>query len=192
MSDEARVFVAIPFPGELRGSIVRQTAELRDGHSSVRPVREEQIHLTLRFLGDTPRSGLDALGEAVCDAAADASPFELRIGGVGAFPHARKPRVLWVGVERSPWLEALRGSLEDSLERLGFERERRPFRPHVTVARVSRGRPVPDHLPDALEAAVVRATTHVTSVALFESVLDPGGARHTVLRTCRLGSMGSD
>ena len=188
MSESARVFVAILFPSDVRTAIARQTAELRGGDPALKPVREEQIHLTLRFLGDTPRARLDEVAARLCEVAAEIEPFELDVEGAGAFPGARRPVVLWAGVRESDALETLHETVEETLVSLGLGRDDRPFHPHVTVARVRRGGGTPPHLREALAGAVVRAAVRVASIALVESVLGPGGARHEVLERCRLGS----
>jgi 2'-5' RNA ligase len=154
-----------------------------DAKSRLRPAlsgiaQTEQLHFTLAFLGEQPESALARIQEAA--EAVRAQSFELAIAGTGAFPDLKRPRVLWLGVsEGVPQLTALAERLRGTLRERGFTLEDRPFRPHLTIARVKDRRAV-----KALERvpAGELARMHAGEFTLVESVLGRGGARHTVLR----------
>jgi RNA 2',3'-cyclic 3'-phosphodiesterase len=111
----------------------------------VRWTNPEGIHLTLKFLGDTPEGKVQAVTQGMLAAAAGFEPFELRVAGFGCFPNPRRARVLWVGVPDLPKpLAGVQRAIDLQMARLDFARETRPFSPHLTLGRVndriSRGR----------------------------------------------------
>lgn len=99
-------------------------------------VPAQKLHLTLKFLGDADEERVARLVRAANNVAARHRPFELTLGGVGAFPNFRRPRVVWLGMESEPRLELLHHDVEVAAADVGYELEGRPFRPHVTLARV--------------------------------------------------------
>ncbi|RLG38576.1 RNA 2',3'-cyclic phosphodiesterase [Candidatus Alkanophaga liquidiphilum] len=126
-----RSFIAIDLSDELRGEVAGIQKEFQF-LKGVKPVKPEQAHLTLKFLGEVPEGRVNALKRAL-DGVRAAS-FELRLRGVGVFPNTRRIRVIWVGVEDSAALNTLHAEIEAKLEKLGFKRE--PLSPHVTLFRV--------------------------------------------------------
>ena len=147
------------------------------------------LHLTLRFLGAVPETRIDSVAGALTDAGREAGPFEARIHGVGAFPSAGRPRVVWAGVtDGASQMIELAQRVDVALAALGFPRDDRPFSPHVTLGRVRRPRRNPT-LTDALESATTRefGRVPVPSASLMRSELGPRGARYTELAKMRLG-----
>jgi 2'-5' RNA ligase len=133
-----RAFIAVTLPAEVRVAVERVQRELKAAvrGNAVRWTPSEQVHLTLKFLGNVAADSLPDLESAVRHACADAAPFELTAGGLGAFPSEQRPRVLWVGVGGE--VEALR-QLEQAVARetaAWGEREDKPFHPHLTLGRV--------------------------------------------------------
>jgi 2'-5' RNA ligase len=175
-----RLFVAINLPGEVKREIWKAAAPLRSRSYPVRWVAPESIHLTLKFLGqvDAVREPeiLGALGRAV----EGARRFRLPLGGFGAFPSARQPRVLWVGCEGVPPLELLQHRVEREMERIGFPLEGRPFRPHLTLGRAARGARASEFrgLEEVIAGLSFAAYVVVESADLMESHLTPEGARY--------------
>lgn len=187
-----RLFVAIDLGEEARAALVAAQAACRKLALPVRWVDPAGAHLTLKFLGDTDADRVDALAAALRTVVAAQEPFALRTGGLGAFPNARRPRVLWLGLagdlER---LARLHRALEAALAGLGFPPEERPFRPHLTLGRFREGAR-PDRVDDL--AAVIAASSRwpaasllVDAVRLMRSELGPGGARYTSLAVAPLG-----
>ncbi len=150
---------------------------------------ERNLHLTLKFLGEVPRSGVDELAGLMEAAARDIPPFEFRVEEGGGFPSLAAPRVLWIGIrEPLELVRKLHQNMENALSAAGFPREERPFHPHVTVGRV-KGK-LPRGWGETYASAVSGATfgaVIVTSYRLYESRLSPSGARYTVLREVPFG-----
>ncbi|WP_053057617.1 RNA 2',3'-cyclic phosphodiesterase [Rubrobacter aplysinae] len=138
----ARLFVAVVPPPDIQREALRQARSL-SWSGAVRWLPPENVHLTLKFLGEvpeTPDSKLPELHETITALCSGHGAFDLSLRGAGAFPSVRRACVLWVGAsEGSGPLGALARDLEDGLEKLGFGRETRPFRPHATVARAKGG-----------------------------------------------------
>lgn len=132
-----RTFVAIELPETVRESLARQISSLKSHAPLVKWSRPDNLHLTLRFLGDVKESELDELFAALEDAVDGTQPFAVEVCGVGAFPNWRHPRVVWAGCgEGAEETSALADLVEAACANLGYERERRPFRPHFTLGRV--------------------------------------------------------
>ncbi|MEQ9366828.1 MAG: RNA 2',3'-cyclic phosphodiesterase [Leptospirales bacterium] len=170
-----RLFIAIPLPEE----ITERVAGLCHGLPDVRWVAPEQMHLTLRFLGDElSPSRLEEVADAL--ATVDSSGFVLRTGGVRRFLNPRAPQVLWLGVEDEPGLLELHRRIDHRLRSVGFAGEKRAFEPHITLARlkgVSDSR-VLEYLQ--LHSDFATPPFPVEEFILYSSVLRPGGAQHDI------------
>ncbi len=190
-----RAFIAIELTEELLDRLVQVQEELRRDAwaDQVRWVRPEGIHLTLKFLGNVPEDRIPAIEQALHQAITETGvePFTLRAGGLGAFPNFRRPAVIWVGVqgEVEP-LQRLQEAIEAAMEELGFQREDRPFHPHLTLGRVHRraGSGYRRKLGEALQAYDVGEVgdMQVEEVTLMRSQLHPKGAIYTQLAVHRL------
>ncbi len=185
--DRARLFVAIRFPESLRAALWAATVPLREAGPSVRWTPVGQLHITLRFLGNVPTGSIDRIDERLREAAAGCARFTLPLGGVGAFPSLRRPRVLWLGAGPGPELSTLYAAVETALGPCGFGPEDRPFRPHVTLGRVRRGSRRGAAAPgESAELAGVakgvgfRTELGVSHLYLMKSRLGPAGAKHSV------------
>ncbi len=150
----------------------------------------ENVHLTLKFLGDVDEALLADLKAALAAAAAAAAPFPLSLKGGGCFPNARAPRVIWIGLaEGAKEASALAGAVERALEPLGFAREKRPFRPHLTIGRVKdvrAGAPTAENKIEQLEGYDVPAAA-AEAIALIKSTLTPEGSTYREIGRFRLG-----
>ena len=183
-----RTFIAIELDEGLKDNLGRLQDRLREQMSpgSVRWVRPGSIHLTLKFLGDTPLDKVEEVKGALVEAAADASPFSFTVAGLGCFPNSRRPRVVWVGLlEPTGCLDRLRDAVEARVAPLGFPTERRSFKPHLTLGRVHR-RASKSELAEI--GAVVAASSigtvdemAVSAVSYIRSDLKPSGAVYTTL-----------
>ena len=172
-----RAFVAIFPPPEVREALSAGARGLRIA-GDVRWVRPENVHLTLKFLGDVPEQDLDRLAEALEPVRARHEPFLAVPSGFGAFPSARRARIVWAGIgEGSERLRALARDVEDSLEPLGFERERRDYVPHLTLGR-ARSRPV--SLEPAANLSIPPGFS-VSRVELMKSVTGGAGSTYSTL-----------
>lgn len=182
-----RVFVAIELPAHTCDAIQKQTSRLRQtlGNDFIRWVPSQNMHLTLKFLGDTAVTHLDFLKQMLVREAEQHPSFEMQLGGVGCFPNQRNPRVLWIGIHAPSDLTSLQRGVEAGVSRLGYKPEARPFSPHLTVGRVREN-------ASLIELQKIRAALNaiqpgniaiakVDAVHLFKSDLQPGGAVYTKL-----------
>src|ERR1043165_390571 len=132
-----RVFIAVDIPQEIRDRLSAMQAELRPTAPSARGVAAESTHLTLKFIGEVSDQRREDLDAAL--AGLSWKEFPVSVKGVGFFPGARSPRVFWAGLHAST-MEGLTQELDARLERVGFDREKRAYRPHITVARAKTSR----------------------------------------------------
>ncbi|HSF16809.1 MAG TPA: RNA 2',3'-cyclic phosphodiesterase [Vicinamibacteria bacterium] len=182
-----RVFFAIELSPGVRASLVELAQELAPRIDTARLVPPQNIHLTLRFLGETKEDRLTGLVTRLRPEIRLSPGFELRFGGVGVFPDARRPRVLWVAVVDPPQaLFDLHSLIERFVGEAGFVPEERKFAPHLTLARFRR---VPKSLAPLLSDLSERGVgrLHVADLALFESRLSPQGASYRVIEKLPLG-----
>ena len=149
------------------------------------------IHITLKFLGDTPDTVTDELMLAMEKSVAGVSPFKLEVRQLGAFPSFDRPQVIWVGVNgEMEKLAQLQKNLEINTEQLGFKRESRAFSPHLTLGRVRDGaRPDEIQRIGKLISETPFTALHnieVRKINLLKSQLTPAGAIHTIIGTVPL------
>jgi len=183
-----RTFIAIPLPRPLLGKLadLQRQLERQVPHRSVRWVRPESIHLTLKFLGDTLVERLPEIKRALATVARHAPACTFAVEGVGCFPNPRRPRVVWVGVqEPTGRLAALQDAIEEVLTPFGYEPEGRGFTPHLTLGRVHRKAPRSDVAQVGAVVAGIEvgllAEVPADRFALIRSVLKPSGAEYTTL-----------
>jgi 2'-5' RNA ligase len=184
-----RSFLAIELPKPILGKIEEVQGDLRSTRADVRWVNPEKIHLTLKFFGNIEESRIEPIFKSIEEPIRNTLPFSLEVRGVGAFPHLRNPRVIWMGlVDGREVLVSFQKQIETQLEKIGFQLEDRPFHPHLTLGRMksSRGK----------EELVGRIERHkeeefgdfqVERVILFKSDLKPLGPIYTLLKEIKLG-----
>ncbi len=135
MATTLRVFLALSLPPDERRGIRAATAPMRTVAPDMAWVVEDNLHLTLKFLGPRLPPAVEALRDALAPVIARAVPVALEIGGLGAFPNLRAPRVVWLGVVAEARLELMHHDIETVCSGLGYEMEGRTFRPHITLGR---------------------------------------------------------
>jgi RNA 2',3'-cyclic 3'-phosphodiesterase len=181
-----RLFVALEIPAAVRGNLAALIKELRAADAAAtknkaRWVRAENLHVTLKFIGNVDAGKLEAIRGALGEVAA-AGAVELHFRGVGFFPNERRPRVLWAGIVASPNLAPLAAGIDARLEKLGITRETREFAPHLTLARFD-----PPGISERLRATAQEnaardfGTLRTRNFYLFESMTRPTGAEYTRL-----------
>lgn len=181
-----RAFIAVEIPLSIRQAILDQTEFLRAALGSiVRWVPLDNMHLTLKFIGDVSPANVDMLSQMLINETTGCEPFSMDIGGLGSFPTPRRARVIWVGIRAPTALASLQRGLESAAARLGYEEEARPFSPHLTIGRVRQQVSASEQqqVRAALEKAQVSAlgVAEVTAVHLFKSDLKSSGAEYTRL-----------
>lgn len=189
-----RLFFALPLPAEATAKIAALVEGVRaegvpGGGRDVRWVRLDGLHLTLRFLGPTLDDRVDAAIAAVHAAARGEAPFDVAIGGAGAFPPVGRPRALWLGLRAgADGLTGLAEAVDRSLAEAGWVLDPKPFRPHLTLAR-SDGVPAGSAIGARLveEAASMDVRFRAERIGLYESLTGGGPARYLPLATADLG-----
>ena len=178
-----RLFIAIEISPDVRAALAALLKELRAIAPQVKWVRAENMHLTLKFLGETSSSKLAAV-QAALSALRSSAAVTLQFRGLGFFPNAKHARVFWAGMEASPNLPALAAEIDQAMHKLGFLLEDRAFTPHLTLARFQ-----PPGLPPKLAAAAQEGAARefgslvAREFHLIESKLKPTGAEYTTLHS---------
>jgi 2'-5' RNA ligase len=188
-----RLFVALEIPASVRDNLAALIKEFRELSSQVadkRPrwVRPENLHLTLKFIGEVVEAKLDGIRAALSTVQTDAQ-LELRFHGLGFFPNENRPTVLWTGLDASPNLQTLAGDIDCALATEGVGKEKRTFVPHLTLARFD-----PPGLHEKLRVAIQKngardfGPFQAREFHLIESRLKPSGAEYTTLHSFRIGA----
>jgi 2'-5' RNA ligase len=178
-----RAFIAIELPPQVKSKLTERQQGMKKAGLNARWVRVENIHLTLKFLGEIDPDTVAAVSTAMKSAAESHGPFTLAASGIGVFPNLRKARVLWAGLsEGVPELVGLQKDLDAALAACGFERDKRAFRGHLTMARFRKSLH-PAKLEKVLREAggVHFGQWTVEELVLFRSELQPAGAIYTKL-----------
>jgi 2'-5' RNA ligase len=179
-----RTFIAIELPQAIQDALRALTVRLQPSGGRVSWMHAENIHLTLRFLGEVDAEHVEGLAAILSDAYRGVTPFPLRVRGVGAFPNWRKPNVLWVGTEPlEGGLELVQTAAESAARAIGLPPESKPFHPHLTLVRVKDARTV-GPLVESLqaEANFDAGEFQASGVTLFSSELRPKGPVYQRLR----------
>lgn len=188
-----RIFCAVELPGEVKSRVAERIKRLRSEfpHARASWEKPEKLHVTLKFLGEIEPSRTKDLSGAASLSASRVGPFQLTIADAGAFPPHGQPRVLWLGVEdASGRLTALQRSLEDACAAAGFPREQRPFKPHLTLARLRSPRGARELAAAHRASQFEPQTFSVSELVVMRSELGPGGSRYTPLSHYPFGEGG--
>jgi 2'-5' RNA ligase len=170
-----RLFVAIDLPEKVKEEISSKKGDFN--LEKVRWVKKENLHLTLKFLGNVNEKALSSIKEALKRIASDTKAFKFKLQGFGAFPTPKRARVLWVGIsEGNSQVITLAEKVDYELSRLGFEREKRKFHPHITLARLKK--PASLHKFPSLDKEI---EIKADEIVLFQSILKPEGPNYISL-----------
>ena len=186
-TERIRCFIAVDIAAPVRAKLREVIEQCAHRKSDVRWVRGDGLHVTLKFLGWIEARRLQQIEAALAQALQGRPALRIRVGGLGAFPSLRRPRVLWVGLE-GDGLGELAECVEQAMDRLGFEPEKRGFTPHITLGRVN-GMRGWSHVEDTLKTHLTEdfGESAVEAVTLYGSTLRPDGAIYTPLWTIPLG-----
>jgi 2'-5' RNA ligase len=192
MKPVIRAFIAIEMAPGIQSQLDEIQKQMRQHikGNAIRWVRSQNIHLTLKFLGDVSIANLDSIKNILADEAINHDPFEIIIGNLGAFPNHHRPRIIWVGIKAPQNLTSLQQNLETKMEKLGYAREERPFSPHLTLGRVAPNisdseRHFVKETLDNTQVGIL-GTVQVDAVHLYKSDLQPSGAVYSRLYTANL------
>jgi 2'-5' RNA ligase len=179
-----RSFLAVEVPADVRAEVARLLGSLRGKPGpGVRWVKPDVMHLTLVFLGEVPAGFVRSADERLAQALPPLPAFRCRLAGLGAFPNPNRARVAWVGVDTGrDELVALQRTASAALARIGYQPERRPFSPHLTLGRLRE----PGDVATLVAGPFQSTEFGVERVVLFRSVLRPQGPEYTELHEYRL------
>jgi 2'-5' RNA ligase len=178
-----RLFVALEIPSRVRENLAALIRDLRAFAPQAKWVRSENLHVTLKFIGEVPETKVATIRIALAGVHSD-QPVELDFRGLGFFPNEKHPRVFWAGIEASPNLKTLTANIDEGTEKLGIRREQRPFSPHLTLARFESLR-----LSEKLRAAIQEnagrdfGSLRSSQFHLIESKLKPTAAEYTTVES---------
>lgn len=191
-ADVIRTFIAVDLPPSVLEALGQVTAQLQEKlpDTPVRWVNHQKMHLTLKFLGDISNENISMVEKILYSEAAKRQAMEIGIGGIGAFPKMRHPRVIWIGVEAPAELFDLRRGIEDGVARLGYNYDKYDFTPHLTLGRISRKASARDvrKVGNVLHEFQVGfiGVARIEAVHLYRSDLRPEGAQYTCLYSAPL------
>lgn len=188
MGNTLRAFVAFELPAEIIRFAENLQGNLKNCGLKLRWVKAQNIHLTIKFLGDIREASIPDVASAMQSAARGFGPLDLTVQGMGVFPNIKRPRVLWIGLGgQVDLLGHLQTELEEALEGAGFARENRPFKAHLTLGRV-KGFVKSRLLSDAIQELGHYSPRpfQVHQLVLFQSDLRPQGAVYTAKTAVRL------
>ena len=171
--------MAIELDQRLRDELFHLIEELRTFQVKASWVKPENLHITLKFLGDVKEEKIEKIKKVLQDIANSCATFKVKIKGTGTFPERRTPRVIWAGIEDSPELSSLQERIEKALSRLGFKQEERGFKGHITLARIKEPegtQRLTDYLSRFREKEF--GQMDVKEFVLMKSELRPDGARY--------------
>jgi len=190
MKQTVRTFVAVEINDAIRARAGELIELLRGSGGDVKWVETQNLHLTLKFLGDVPSRNIPRVCDAVAGGAAEVEPFFVEVCGAGAFPTAGRPRTVWLGVgDGLEEMIALHDRIQSPLKKLGFRPEHRRFHPHLTIGRVRRGGPGVADLGQLIkqQADFPAGRLQVSKVTVFSSQLERAGPIYAALSRANLG-----
>jgi 2'-5' RNA ligase len=185
-----RCFIALDISDEIRKAIAGMIQKASIGVRGIRWVSAENIHLTLKFLGEVKEELIPEMQKRLSEACARHKAFPINIRGTGAFPNPKYPNVLWVGIDKSEELKRLYLDIDEAMSSLGFEKEDRDFSPHLTIGRVKDKRGIEPALKELYTFKdAFFGSIDVTEILLMKSVLKSSGAEYSKIAVFRLSRL---
>lgn len=182
-----RAFIAVNISEEQRDEVGRVLANLMSYDVRVRWVKIKNVHVTLKFLGDTSEKILPHLYEAIGESIADQQEFDLSLAKLGCFPNTRYPRIIWVGIKDGyENLKEMSRRIETAVEAFGFKREKRKFSAHLTIGRVKDGKNIASLIEDISNWDFSSSIASISKVVFYQSTLRQQGPIYTPLKEFEL------
>jgi len=186
-----RAFIAIELLPEVKDSLSRLQNQLKESGADVKWVEPQNIHLTLKFLGERDDKKIEKVMQILDEVAKDKNPFQIHVSSLGAFPKTDSPRVIWVGIDKGDYeTKTIAKELEEKIAKIGIPKENRPFSSHITIGRTrspqNREKLVQNlrKLKDSLCGQNLEFAA--TKITLFKSTLTPKGPIYEVLKEANL------
>jgi RNA 2',3'-cyclic 3'-phosphodiesterase len=194
MAETIRTFIAVLISDELKRKMAVVQEDFKNMAPQVKWVAAENFHITVKFLGDVEAGRIEEIRASVEDAVTGIEPFDYDIGGAGAFPGGGRPRVVWIGVTQGhDQLAEIAGRLEDGLGKLGFAKEDRPFRSHITIGRLKDERGAKEISSALRESEIGRlGSVRVAGIAIMKSELRREGPIYSKLAEVALTGSGRE
>ena len=189
MSDRLiRTFLCFPVPSEVKSKKNMLYSTLEDCPAKINWVKNENLHLTLKFIGHTRESYIPKIKDSLKGVIGDQKPFQLCINGTGCFPKKERPRTLFLAIEgRINIMKGLLAKIENQLEKLGFPKDHCDFFPHITLARIKYPQKYTPNIDLFLKSSYDPIDLTLDRVQFFASELLPSGTIYTLLKTFPLG-----
>lgn len=192
VGDVIRTFIAVDLPPSVLEALGQVSSQLQEKlpDTPVRWVNSQKMHLTLKFLGDISKENIGMVEKILHSEASKRQAMEIGIGGIGAFPKMRHPRVIWIGIEAPTELFDLRRGIEDGVARMGYNYDKYDFTPHLTLGRISRKASARDvrtvgNVLHEFQVGFI-GVARIGAVHLYRSDLHPDGAKYTCLYSAAL------
>ena len=183
-----RTFLCIPVSNEIASKKNMLFSTIDNPKVKVNWVKNQNLHLTVKFIGQTPQSSIKKIIYSIASITKDFTPFKLRIKGTGCFPHTRKPKTLWLGVQNDYLpLSKLIERIENNLFELGFAKDTRLLTPHITIAKINYPQKIPPDVSVFLKSSYDAIDLNVNRLQFFSSELLSNGAIYSLLKTFPLG-----
>ncbi|OQB74921.1 MAG: 2',5' RNA ligase family [candidate division TA06 bacterium ADurb.Bin131] len=183
-----RVFVGIKITSSIMEKLKEVLSFLQEYRNQIRTVRPENLHITLKFLGNITHNMYSQFSENLQNSITEFSPFEVAIEGIGFFPSKNRARIIWVGIKKNNPLENLYKIVEDSAEKINILPDNKKFHGHITVGRIKTD--IHPNLINAIEEKFKERNwenMRVENITIFESILHPDGPKYKELKTMTLG-----
>ncbi len=183
-----RTFIAIEIPGDIRNKIAELQFRLKELGGRITWVKPENMHLTLKFLGDTDESLIENISEKLMQLALSFNQFEIKVKSVGAFPNLRRPKIFWVGTETdSSTLIELANKIDQQMSKFGYAREKRRFSAHLTMGRVRDNKGIEPLIKKLQKEELFNPGKFVVKEVLFiKSELTRKGPIYTLLKKIKI------
>ena len=181
-----RTFIAIEIDGINKKILSDVISSLKKSDTNIKWITQDQMHLTLKFLGNVEENTIKNISDAIKSIATNYKKFNLSFSKIGAFPNTKQPRVIWIGIEKGKnELKILNEKIEAECEKLGFEKEKREYRPHLTLGRVKSLKNI-TNLTNIIDETNFdpQGNVKINKLTLFKSTLTPKGAIYDVLYEC--------
>ena len=183
-----RTFIAVPVPADLRSKKTMLYSTIDESKGNINWVKNNQLHLTIKYLGNTPESEFEKIITNINNITNKMVPFRLNIENTGCFPVPERPRVLWMGIKGilEP-LHELVMMIEESMDNLGFPKEQNDYHPHITLAKIKYPQKITPDISLFLNSTYDPIVLEVDRVQFFSSELLPSGTIYTLIKSFPLG-----
>lgn len=179
-----RAFIAVEIDEQLKQKISKLISNLKKSGADAKWITENQMHITLKFLGNISKDKIGEISDALSIVSSDFKSFKITFSKIGAFPNLDHPRIIWLGIDDNgaESLKMLNKNLENTLKKSGFREEDHSFQPHLTLARIKSGRNISGLVKLIKETDFASGNyTQINKLTLFQSTLNPGGTIYTVI-----------